>query len=266
MAVGGFATPSICRNSGSPGAAASWAMTGQIQPRQARTTIYSYTQGLQFVQRLALLKKLGQSFSIRGCLVRYQQAEWRSVATSPSIGGATTDSKLASDAPDVLPLLAARALEDTLRRLPPQAIRRTLRHGVVPVAWRPDHLLYATCGPRGATMPPAVACPLSRGSARRFSPCVRQVWGRNILRHATYGLFASRPQFSARRRVTLCQMVVFLVACGLPRHGPRVFSSPAHLACGQCGLGLFFLSVVALRLFCLFPLPSARNQEYGHFE
>jgi hypothetical protein len=93
---------------------------------------------------------LERSFSIQGRLVRDQGVEWHSVATSPSIGDATTDSKLASDAPDVLPLLKRDDLEDTLRRLPLRAIRRILRHGVVPVAWEPDHVHYAICGPKGA--------------------------------------------------------------------------------------------------------------------
>ena len=193
--------------------------------------------------------------------MRYQDVEWHSLATSTSIGGATADSKLASDASDVLPLLTGDDLEDILRRLPTQAIQRTLRHGLVPVAWRPDHVQYASCGPRGT----GYAARRSLSVVARITPTdfhksVRRVWGRKILARATYGLFASHPQFSARRRVTLCQMIAFLLIAVCPGIGLAVFPASTVWAGASAVLGLFFLSVVALRLFCLFPLPSSRNR------
>jgi glycosyltransferase XagB len=210
-----------------------------------------------------LLKKtLGQSSSIRGHLVRYQQVEWRSIATSPSIGGATTDSKLPSDAPDVLPLLEREVLEDTLRRLPPQAIRRALRHGVVPVAWRQDHLLYATCDPKGGDYARRHGLSVvSRIKSSDFHPCARRIWGRKILRHATYGLSATRPQFSARRRVTLAQMAAFFIFASYLALSFAYLPVSAVWFAASALLGMFFLSVVALRLFCLFPVPPARYED-----
>src|SRR5436190_10009503 len=125
---------------------------------------------------------LEKSFSIQGRSVRGQQVEWRSVATSPSGGGATSDSKLASDAPDVLPHLSRGDLEDTLRRLPPQVIRRVLRNGVVPVAWQPDHVHYAICGPKGTGYARRHGLPVvARITATDFHHGVRRVWGRKIL-------------------------------------------------------------------------------------
>jgi cellulose synthase/poly-beta-1,6-N-acetylglucosamine synthase-like glycosyltransferase len=195
--------------------------------------------------------------------VRGQQVEWRSVATSPSRGGATPDSKLASDTPDVLPLLTRRNLEDTLRRLPPQAIRRVLRHGVVPVAWQPDHLHYAICGPKGALYARRYGLPVAaRIASSDFHHCVRRVWGRKILAKATHGLSATRPKFSARKRVTPAQWAVLLIlALGLALGSAYVPASTMWVA-ASAALGLFFLSVIALRLYCLFSLPAAKSQSF----
>ena len=150
------------------------------------------------------------------------------------VGGATPDSKLASDAPDVLPLLSRDDLEDTLRRLPPQAMRRILRHGVVPVAWRPDHVLYATCGPRGADFARRHGLPVvARIASPDFHHGVRRVWGRKILARATHGLLATRPQFSARKRVTLAQTGRFLILAACLALGFALCAGQRTLGCGQ---------------------------------
>jgi hypothetical protein len=188
---------------------------------------------------------LEQSFSIQGRLVRDQGVEWRSVATSPSIGGATTDSKLASDVPDVLPLLERDGLEDTLRRLPLQAIRRILRHGVVPVAWEPDHVHYAICGPKGAAYARRHGLPVV---ARITSSDFHRVWGRKILTRATHGLATTRPQFSARKRVTPAQVTAFLILAACLALGSAHLPASTMWVAASAALGLFFLSVIALRL------------------
>ena len=193
--------------------------------------------------------------------MRGQEVEWRSVATSPSSGGATTDSKLASDAPDVLPLLSRADLEDTLRRLPPQAIGRVLRHGVVPVAWQPDHAVYAICGAKGERFARRHGLQvMARVLPAEFHLAVRRVWGRKILARATHGLAATRPQFSARKRLTLAQgaMLLILVLC-LGLISAYLPLSVLWVA-ASAALGLFFLSVIALRLCCLFPVPRPRGR------
>ncbi len=189
----------------------------------------------------------------------------RSVATSPSIGGATTDSKLPLDAPDVLPLLACEILDNTLRRLPPQAIRRTLRHGVVPVAWRPDHFHYAVCGSKGADFAARYDLPVvARIRPSDFHCYVRQIWGRKILGHATYGLSAARPHFSARKRVTGSQMAAFLALASCLAASFAYLPASMIWVAASALLGLFFLSVVALRLFCLFPVRPSRTRNVRH--
>ncbi len=129
---------------------------------------------------------------------------------------------------------------------------------VVPVAWRPGHVQYATCGSRGAGYARHHGLSvIARIAPMDFHACVRQVWGKKILARATYGLFASHPQFSARRRVTLCQMIAFLLLAVSPGISLALFPASTVWTGASVVFGLFFLSVVALRLFCLFPLPPS---------
>jgi cellulose synthase/poly-beta-1,6-N-acetylglucosamine synthase-like glycosyltransferase len=160
-----------------------------------------------------------------------------------------------------LPLLPREALDDALRRLPPRAIRRTLRHGVVPIAWQPDHLLYATYGSKGADYTARHSLPVvARIKPSDFHYYVRQVWGRKILRHATYGLSAARPQFSARKRVTPAQMAAFLILASCLALSFAYLPASVIWVAASTLLGMFFLSVVALRLFCLFPVAPTKYE------
>jgi cellulose synthase/poly-beta-1,6-N-acetylglucosamine synthase-like glycosyltransferase len=204
---------------------------------------------------------LEKSFSIQGRSVRGQQIEWRSVATSPSSGGATADSKIASDAPDVLPLLSCDDLEDTLRRLPPQTMRRVLRHGVVPVASQPDHVHYAICGPKGEGFATRHGLSVvARIAPSDFHYCVRRAWGRKILARATYGLAITRPQFSARKRVTFGQWAAFLILATCLALSSAYLPASALWIAASAALGLFFLSVIALRLYCLISVPASKSR------
>ncbi len=208
---------------------------------------------------------LEKSFSIQGRSVRGQQVEWRSVATSPASGGATSDSKLASDAPDVLPLLSRDILEDILRRLPPQAIRRVLRHGVVPVAWQPGHVHYAICGPKGADYAKRHGLQVvARMASSDFHHGVRRVWGRKILAKATHGLATTRPQFSARKRITQAQGAAFIILALCLALSSTYLTASALWVAASAALGLFFLSVIALRLCCLLSVPAAKAHNLGY--
>lgn len=151
-------------------------------------------------------------------------------------------------------------MEDVLRRLPPQAIRRGLRHGVVPVAWLPGYVHYATCGPKGAVYARRHGLPVvARIASSDFHYSVRRVWGRKILAKATHGLSAARPQFSARKRVTLAQGVAFFILALCLALSSAYVPASAIWVATSAALGLFFLSVIALRLCCLFSIPTSNS-------
>ena len=196
--------------------------------------------------------------------MRYQDREWRNFTALPSTGGTTADPKLASGAPDVLPLLSRDIVEDALQRLPSQAITQTLRHGVVPVPWHPDQLLFATCGPKGAEHAGRHGLSVvARVSPSDFHNSVGHIWGEKILGQATLGLFNTSPHLSAKRRLTANQIAAFLTLVACFGMGLALLPEGAVWTAASALIGMFFFSVVAMRLFCLFPLrPSlAGNDE-----
>ena len=135
---------------------------------------------------------------------------------------------------------------------------------MVPVAWQPDHVHYAICGPKGAGYARRHGLPVvARIASLDFHQGVRRVWGRKILAKATHGLATTRPKFSARKRVTLAQgAAFFILALCLALSTVYVPASAIWFA-ASAALGLFFLSVIALRLCCLFSLPAAKAQSLG---
>ena len=97
-----------------------------------------------------------------------------------------------------------------------------------------------------------------------FQNSLRHVWGRRILRQATDGLSKAYPQFSARRRVTVSQMVAFLLLAVCFGMGLAFFPAGAVWTALSAVIGIFFLSVVALRFFCLLPQPQRKNGNARH--
>lgn len=140
-------------------------------------------------------------------------------------------------------------------------MRRVLRHGVVPVAWQPDHVHYATCGPKGADYARRRGLPVvARIASADFHHAVRRVWGRKILAKATYGLSATRPKFSARKRLTLAQTITFIILVLCLALSSTFLPASVLWVAASAALGLFFLSVIALRMCCLFSLPAAKTE------
>ncbi len=144
-------------------------------------------------------------------------------------------------------------------------MRRVLRHGVVPIAWQPDQVHYAICGPKGDSYAWRHGLPVvARIAVSDFHRGVRRVWGRKILAKASHGLAATRPHFSARKRVTAAQGTAFLTLAALLALSAVFVPASALWVAASAGLGIFFLSVIALRLWCLFSDPPAKPARPGH--
>ena len=173
------------------------------------------------------------------------------------------DAKLASGAAKFLPLLSRDLVEDALKRVPSQAIELTLRHGVVPFLWRPDQVRYATCGPQGADHAWRHGLPVvARVNPSDFHNSVGHIWGERILSQATLGLFNAYPHLSAKRRLTANQMAAFLILVACFGMSLALLPAGAVWTAASAVIGIFFLSVVALRLICLFPLrPSLTGND-----
>ncbi|HUQ36611.1 MAG TPA: glycosyltransferase [Aestuariivirga sp.] len=112
---------------------------------------------------------------------------------------------------------------------------------------------------RETVTPGVIGLPVvARITPSDFHHGVRRVWGRKILARATHGLAVTRPQFSARKRITPAQGATFIILALCLGLSAAYVSAGALWIAASAALGLFFLSVIALRLCCLFSLPASK--------
>ena len=101
---------------------------------------------------------------------------------------------------------------------------------------------------------------MARVVPAEFHLAVRRIWGRKILARATHGLAATRPQFSARKRLTLTQGATLLILALCFGLISAYLPLSVLWVAASAALGLFFFSFIALRLCCLLPVPAARGR------
>jgi glycosyltransferase XagB len=162
--------------------------------------------------------------------------------------------------PHVLPRLSRQRLHQALSRIKIHETETVLQHHVMPVGRLPGMVLYACCGQRGFEYAKQNGLKLiAQVAPRDFHFAIRLAWGRNLLRRAVSHLSREMPEFSASRRLTTGQIAALL--CVLMSCIASVaFLSPALLwTLASAIFGLFFLSVMLLRLFCILPLHSFKT-------
>ena len=152
------------------------------------------------------------------------------------------------------------ALCGMLRRLPAEELEVALRLKLVPVVSVPGLVLHVACG----------SAALAEGRRRGFRivgyaeaqdllAAARGVHGPYLLREATFGLARRMPLFSASRRLTPAQSAVLVVLAAAAAAGAIHLPAAALWLVASLVSGLFFLSVVALRLLCFMPPVSRRK-------
>ena len=152
------------------------------------------------------------------------------------------------------------ALCGMLRRLPPEELEAALRLKLVPVVSVPGLVLHVACGTaaladgrrRGYTI-------VGYAEAQDLLAAARAVHGPYLLREATFGLARRMPLFSASRRLTPAQSTfLILLAAAAVVAAIHLPGAALWLLASLAG-GMFFLSVVALRLLCFMPPVTARR-------
>jgi hypothetical protein len=88
------------------------------------------------------------------------------------------------------------------------------------------------------------------------------VHGPFLLGEATFGLARRMPHYSARRRLTPAQGLHFVALAILAVAAGLLLPAGIFWLAASLVSGLFFLSVVALRLLCLLP-PARRRDDDG---
>ena len=152
----------------------------------------------------------------------------------------------------ILPEVPNTYLKQIFARLSAEDKARLLQDKVVPVAWLPHLTLYAAVGETArARAESAGLRVVAMISDLAFRAALRGWLGPQILGVATFGLARLKPEFSASRRFTSAQIVwtialmVWIVA--------GIFWLPQGVAYALASFlcGIFFLSVIAIRILCV---------------
>lgn len=151
-----------------------------------------------------------------------------------------------------------RDLYAALRRLTPEDLTEALRFRYLAIAWEPGRALYVAADEAGERRARALGRPvIGRVPPHALAAALEAVYGRALVEEASWDLAHTMPRFSAFHRLTPAQAgVLGLLGAAL--------AAACYLAPGMAGLTLafvaavFFLAVIGLRLFALFP-PSGRS-------
>ena len=135
-----------------------------------------------------------------------------------------------------------------------------LQNHVVPLTWIPGMMMYACCGKRGRAYADLHQLKLvAEVNPADFQTVVRKALGARLLRHATSRHHGTNPEFSAKQRLTTGQAWFFAAVLTLCVAGVIYLPLTTVWTIASAAVALFFLSVVALRLFCALPKVRARE-------
>jgi glycosyltransferase XagB len=152
-----------------------------------------------------------------------------------------------------LPVLPSDVVDDVFSRMTAAETRDALRYKLVPTAWLPNAIYYASAGD-GAALEAELRNVKLVGevAAHDYRRAVKHQLGPKLVLQATYFLARYFPHFSASERLTPVQsasavLIVVVLACsGLLVPHPFLVATSLLFSC-------FFLSLIALRVMCLLP-------------
>jgi cellulose synthase/poly-beta-1,6-N-acetylglucosamine synthase-like glycosyltransferase len=128
---------------------------------------------------------------------------------------------------------------------------------IIPVVSLPGVRLHAACGPRAEAEAKARGLKLVATAGREdFHEALRWSHGPVLARDAAREFDAARPELSARRRLSWVQMILAALLALAVAYGITVAPAALAWACASLVAGLFFLSVIMLRILALLPVPD----------
>jgi glycosyltransferase XagB len=172
----------------------------------------------------------------------------RNVAYQPFLGGETGD--LESEVDDSLPEIPRSLLPTLFARLSKFDKEQVLRHKIVPVACLPHLTLYGAFGA-------AARCAAERRGQKvvaninpmDYRATIRGGLGHELLFNATDGLKQNKPALSAHRRFTVWQIIWIIAGITLSLTSAIFLPREYFYVAASFLSGLFFLSIISLRLF-----------------
>ncbi|MFM8747406.1 MAG: glycosyltransferase family 2 protein [Aestuariivirga sp.] len=155
---------------------------------------------------------------------------------------------------EVLPRVDQTALCGLLRRLPHNELDEVLRHRILCAVKLPGAEFHVACGTLALSHARARGLRIiAYAEAPDFLAAVRSAHGQFLIDRAALGLMRHWPAYSASRPLTAAQAAVIAALGGfawyLAFQLPPQFAVAGFAAVG----GLFFLSVVVLRMMCFLP-------------
>jgi hypothetical protein len=158
--------------------------------------------------------------------------------------------------------LDIETLCDALRRLPPEELQVAFSRKLVPLVSLPGLKLHVACGIPALEEATAHSLKvIAFTDASDLIAAARAVCGPKLLQEATLGLARRSPEFSASRRLTDAQawiaalLLLLMVAAAVFLPLSAIWIAASALS------GAFFLSVIALRLLCLFPALKLKRKK-----
>lgn len=175
------------------------------------------------------------------------------VSQHPDLGSIIT-----LETADVLPGFPPHAIADALRRLPEEELKLALSSKILPLITLPGLRLFATFGAAALRKARAEGLKIvAEGQVADFIRASREAVGHMLLKEATYDLVRRFPSRSASVRLIAWQKAVGVAAVALLPGFILLAPTSWMIAAVSLFSGLFFLSVIALRIFCL--LPASRT-------
>lgn len=179
-------------------------------------------------------------------LSRHHHHGFGEVATTPFI--------IDGARPEVLPRLNRADICESLRRLPADELDNALRHKIFCTLKLPGAELYVACGTQALGRARAQGLRIvAYAEVWDFLAAVRNIHGKFLIDRAAFGLMRHWRAYSASRPLTTAQAAILVLLAGLALY--LAFQLPPELTLAAFAAvgGLFFLSVVALRMLCFFP-------------
>lgn len=182
--------------------------------------------------------------------------------SEPSGFGESFSSRtLMPDDGNVLPRLEITALCEALRRLPADELHPALSRKLVPLVALPDLHLYVACGPAALNEAETLGLKvIAYAESAELTAAARAIHGPKLLQEAVSGLSRRNPEFSARRRLSEGQNWIAMLLLALTAAAVVVLPPIAIWIAASAISGAFFLSVIALRVLCLFPRLATGRQ------
>lgn len=162
-----------------------------------------------------------------------------------------------------LPILPRSLLPSLFGRLSNQDRELVLREKIIPVATLPNLTLYGAVGAEAQRRAEDHGLQVVAQIAEQdFRAALHIQFSKQLLNKATFGLKRSNPDFSASQRFTAQQVVWGVVIMCWVMGAAVLLPFDYFYAVISFVFGLFFLSVIGLRLFSLINLPMQKSRSF----